>query len=1662
MASRAWRITRKTLRWTLRIVLVLVLTVLSIAVLLLYSPGFLHTAINIGLGFYNDRIPGEIRIGRVEGRLADHLVLGDIFIADGDGRALVVARELTLDWSPWDLLDGAVTASSLTLSDAQVHLVAGGGFGDLAPPGPESPPRETIAPSLPIDLNIASVEISGVDLMADDGHTIVGGASLSARDLHWFGLVAHLELTGGAGQVPGVQIEALALTADFGEPNLQLHGSVTTDLGVVTIDRLDLDAARLDGDATIAFDGRREALMAKLPPAAAAKLSATDDPIVRVHARGTTGNLEVGVHAELPGLAALDVAVSGNPFGAPHLELRGRAEADLEELVPPPFGARLGVVKPNFEARLSGADWSQLAAELRLHCGDCGAASRLELHALATRDSVLSDLGAYVRLTGIGVDLAAELRAGPLGPEAGRWNLRVPDVAEPLGVARLFVDLPPLAASVSSHGSCTGAPLRCEAAVVVDKFQGFKVGVDSVQVAVHGEPLAPVPALQGTVSARGLQLPGQRFAGVEVSAKLGKSAVMPADLQHPDGILEIGATVEAWVKHRDRGDRGSLRARVLLADPLVILLDALDLRLRGLQALLHHGARIELAGRRVDIQRFALGAASGEIGVDGRLDLDGRSDLAARIDHVRLAPLVAIIPGLRGQVGGSVTARARLVGPASAPELSLTLGGQKLRFRDGIIGDLDLVAGLDRGRAHVSLGVVGSMADELTAKAELPVALDLAKGSFAVRPGGLKVGLDVKHFRLASLGPWVKTPRPIRGLLDAHVAVEGATARPMIDVHVTGTGLVYGEDAPASLDLIVNQPAGGDLSGRLDVERLGARARVNVSKLPARVDLVHGPLIWRPEEEHAATIVARDIQIWRQLNAISPGHVYAGDLELQGSLKGSMIDPDIELDLTGSGLRVRDANIGRLRLGLRMHQQKATADLDLRGSVVRQVNVHAEVPLRVALHRGEFTWLKDQAQVLDAKIGGFNLGRLKQLGLTAAFAGFVDAEAHLRGTAGAPELKLHTDLYELVWKDRRVGTAHVDVDYAKQRVRAKVDGQLGKGTVKLRGSAPLSADIGTMKFKWDENGQHDVELRVDGLDRTMLAPLGRVPEEALLELSLIATAKGNIAAFHADLQAHGQMGHKLIGGAPLHITASVDPKRQSLTYSLGPHKWAGEMSVRADASADIVALARGTAKAADIPFTASFRAPRLDTRFAQAFVPKNLYDLNGELKAAIDARGTVGAPDVKGELHLRRGGITVLELQQRIRAIEMDVKADGRTIVLESLTAESGDGKLKASARLELPRGGGMKLGSNVTLKKFPLVRPGLPQMLIDTQVKATMVSTAEETEVDLNIKGTRVTITGYTVDPPKQIPVNPSVRYKDDKQRVGVAVDEGAGGVVSASNDVVAPKPEEPVAARKFAMRIKLEDPVQIRGPATDMSWQGAVAATRDGEARNVTGKLTAKEGRLDLLGNRFKIESGEVTLPPDEDTVDPFIRVVARTSTPVAEVTATFSGRLSRPTLEFTSEPSMTQSQILTLLLTGSPEVSGADEERVLAQAAALLATFQNPQLSAFLSSRVGIDHVGLSFGDDVNQPILSVGKRLTKRIYVETAYKVNAPKRQNKVEARVEYQFAPRWTIETFFGDAAVGGLDVFWRKVFGAPRQAKSNAGKPVPKKPPGESRPPGNR
>jgi translocation and assembly module TamB len=236
--------------------------------------------------------------------------------------------------------------------------------------------------------------------------------------------------------------------------------------------------------------------------------------------------------------------------------------------------------------------------------------------------------------------------------------------------------------------------------------------------------------------------------------------------------------------------------------------------------------------------------------------------------------------------------------------------------------------------------------------------------------------------------------------------------------------------------------------------------------------------------------------------------------------------------------------------------------------------------------------------------------------------------------------------------------------------------------------------------------------------------------------------------------------------------------------------------------------------------------------------------------------------------------------------------------------------------------------------------------------------------------------------------------------------------------------------------MRLELREPLLITGAAIDMSWAGGLELEIDGPDHvNVCGQLDAQRGRLRLLGNSFELRRGVVTLPED-GSLDPFLDLEAVAQLSEAEVTVTVHGRVSRPALEFSSSPALSDYQILTLLVTGSTEI-GEGEGEVAAKAASLLAAVSNPALQNHLHQTLGIDRATLGFGETIDQPIVTVGKRITRDVYVETSYHHNAPEDQNTTEVAVEYGFVPRWSLESFFGNAAVGGFGVYWTRSFPAP-------------------------
>jgi autotransporter translocation and assembly factor TamB len=241
------------------------------------------------------------------------------------------------------------------------------------------------------------------------------------------------------------------------------------------------------------------------------------------------------------------------------------------------------------------------------------------------------------------------------------------------------------------------------------------------------------------------------------------------------------------------------------------------------------------------------------------------------------------------------------------------------------------------------------------------------------------------------------------------------------------------------------------------------------------------------------------------------------------------------------------------------------------------------------------------------------------------------------------------------------------------------------------------------------------------------------------------------------------------------------------------------------------------------------------------------------------------------------------------------------------------------------------------------------------------------------------------------------------------------------------------------MSVSVALTRPVHLQGPTMDMRWSGKLTYRGAGDDSEVTGAFRSDRGRFELLGTDFRIDHGRVFLPEDSATIDPFIDLAADAATPKAQVTVTLRGRLSRPELHLRSRPALTEPQIFSLLLTGTVDSNETDPRRAQASAAGLLVNFTNPTLARFADQRLGIDRIKFGFGADLTQPVLTVGKYLSKTIYAETTYHHNAPPRHNRIEGQVEYRFRPEWSVETFFGDAAVGGLDVFWRRSFGAKRR-----------------------
>lgn len=213
--------------------------------------------------------------------------------------------------------------------------------------------------------------------------------------------------------------------------------------------------------------------------------------------------------------------------------------------------------------------------------------------------------------------------------------------------------------------------------------------------------------------------------------------------------------------------------------------------------------------------------------------------------------------------------------------------------------------------------------------------------------------------------------------------------------------------------------------------------------------------------------------------------------------------------------------------------------------------------------------------------------------------------------------------------------------------------------------------------------------------------------------------------------------------------------------------------------------------------------------------------------------------------------------------------------------------------------------------------------------------------------------------------------------------------GTVSESSDLVLAGDVDE-ARSAMAVRTDLElvlgQRVSLEGMGFSTSLSGQIRIRGDETApMSAFGEVDLRDGRYNAFGQNLAVDQGRLSFngPLDDPGLD------VRASRTVGEFQAGLQirGTLNNPRSEVFSVPALPESDALSLLLTGrllSAGSSGADATLLL-NALGSLGLAQTDEILGDIGQKIGFDEIGLDTGNGFGAAQLSVGKRLNSRLMV-----------------------------------------------------------------------------
>jgi autotransporter translocation and assembly factor TamB len=1153
------------------------------------------------------------------------------------------------------------------------------------------------------------------------------------------------------------------------------------------------------------------------------------------------------------------------------------------------------------------------------------------------------------------------------------------------------------------------------------------------------------------------------------------NAAVPA--LHLTGLLRDGAPLDLQASASGPLDRidvaldvASGSARVRSSGVAGIIADPTGRKTLG-------SYRLELDGRQIDPALLASASLAGQVGFDIHVEGQGlplSPGSAARVDLQISPSTVAGVAIAAGRVAAAARGDSWEVPPSvlHASGISIALQGRGSGHR--LLGDVEVTADGQSVRAH-HRGLDGRGRGKLTlhAEGEWPgrVAVQAHGGLRslrvqALRIDTLKLDADVSaeqrageaepafdaRARIAVSGLAVADQRAASA--EVVVAAQGTANHPSGKVSVSARHVQAGAGAPP-LDALTLTAAGDRGSVRIDAAlsgphvRGGMRAHGTLSARAADVSLDglsadYTTRAYRQkidlQRPSRITYRAGDELAVQHLAFKGAGARFTGQAVISGSyrLPPSRHDPLGRVDVQLVGASVGGLTPTDLRLYGTLMRRRAEVHLDAQmPNGGAQLHLDAGVPVIVSSRgtprlapRGDITVHLKSNQVRLQSLPAVERV-LARAGITGGTAS-VDLTA--KGDIDHPDASGVFDVRDVMYRniaglgrDSTLKTVpglggSIKIDTKPGNVQ--IDGQLlvrKAGVLSLSARTPVDlgrliagrdlpglpihASVTIPRFSLKSLSDFTDELKgIDGqlegkieIAGTVARPSGRaditVADGAVDDVKfrqVRASAQGDAGRVQARLALEQLSGGRLDG------TATLDRQRGDRIQ-------------------------------------ASLTGRDLDVGFVRPFLT-GVRALAGKAQLSATATGTLESPRVSASLSLDNGRLG-LTGQPTFQGIRMTAALSPGRADLKTLELHSGGGSITGKGWIILGGPSGLSPRSAVFTAhahKFLVATVGNTGARIDGDLAA-------EGAIRSDILSGKVNVPDANVWLPKGPPTGGGRALQKIGQHPDVHfVDPTALAAAQRDRDR-----RRQAAAAGFRLAVEASaKPVYIRGKDLDIEVRsdvkiGTVAGGAHAGAPTVTGGLHIPRGRINIQGQRFDFDHGNVTFNGSYE-LDPELDIKLTRQYPEAMVTIELHGTPKKPQLRMSSDPAVyDQAQIVSLILTGSPggqPSSGKSFDPTAAVATAVLA-----KLADQVAPALGLDVMrveGQDVKNDEGQATgetdtrVEVGKYITERIYLSYAHIFGAPDNANQNEAHVEYRMTRRLMMESIFGDAGQGALDALW--------------------------------